>query len=218
MQHLENHDVVRVNNTSDRQPRMPLLADPTDARSWFARSRTRVATGLLLTAPGIPMLFMGEEIFEDKYWSDSPDFFRSSLIWWDGLARDRSMRDFFRFTRELIGLRRDLAALRHGAVNVFHVHNDNRVIAFHRWIEGIGDDVVVAANLGEATQFSYRLGMPRAGRWRERFNSDAYEQWVNPGVHGNGGHVDTSGSAMHGLPFSAELVIPANGFVVLSSD
>jgi 1,4-alpha-glucan branching enzyme len=34
---------------------------PDDPRSWYARSRARVATGLLLTAPGVPMLFMGQE-------------------------------------------------------------------------------------------------------------------------------------------------------------
>jgi len=63
-------------------------ADPTDARSWYARSRARVATALLLTAPGIPMLFMGQEILEDKPWSDNPRHFRNTLIWWDGLRQE----------------------------------------------------------------------------------------------------------------------------------
>lgn len=216
VQHLENHDLVRVNNQSDRQPRMPALADPSDSRSWYARSRTRLGTGLLLAAPGIPMLFMGQEIFEDKYWSDSPEFFSSSLIWWDGLSSDKSMQDFFRFTRELIALRRDLVAMRQGAINVFHVHNDNRVIAMHRWIEGIGEDIVLAANFGEGTHFGYHLGMPGAGRWRERFNSDTYEQWVNPACHGNVGQVDAAGPPKHGFQASAEVVIPANGFVLFS--
>ena len=53
-----------------RAPRVPALADPSDPRSWYARSRSRVATTLLLTAPGIPMLFMGQEILEDKPWHD----------------------------------------------------------------------------------------------------------------------------------------------------
>ena len=50
VQHLENHDVVRV-DSGDRQPRIAALAGGNDSRSWQARSRTRVATGLLLTAP-----------------------------------------------------------------------------------------------------------------------------------------------------------------------
>ena len=37
------------------------MGDPSNSRSWYARSRARVANGLLLTAPGTPMLFMGQE-------------------------------------------------------------------------------------------------------------------------------------------------------------
>ena len=71
VQHLENHDIVRINNETDREPRIAALADPSNPRSWYGRSRSRVANGLLLTAPGIPMLFMGQEFLEDKYWSDT---------------------------------------------------------------------------------------------------------------------------------------------------
>jgi 1,4-alpha-glucan branching enzyme len=218
VQHLENHDIVRINNESDRQPRIAALADGSNPRSWYARSRSRVANGLLLTAPGIPMLFMGQEFLEDKYWSDSPDHFRSSLIWWDGLDSDKSMRDHLRFVRELIGLRKRLPGLRGDAVNVFHVHNENRVIAFHRWIEGIGRDVVVVASLREETWWEYELGFPRAGQWLEVFNSDVYDGWVNPMTAGNAGRVIAAESARHGLPASARIVIPANGLLVFSLD
>ena len=82
---IENHDLLDVTHTGpDRQPRIAALADPGNARSWYARSRAKVATGLLLTAPGLPMIFMGQEFLEDKYWSDwqgHPEL----LIWWDGL-------------------------------------------------------------------------------------------------------------------------------------
>jgi 1,4-alpha-glucan branching enzyme len=72
----------------DRQPRIAALADPSNARSWYARSRAKVATGLLLTAPGVPMIFMGQEFLEDKYWTDWPGR-PELLIWWDGLATPR---------------------------------------------------------------------------------------------------------------------------------
>ena len=64
---IENHDLIDANHTGkDRQPRIAALADSSNSRSWYARSRSRVATGLLLTAPGIPMIFMGQEFLEDK--------------------------------------------------------------------------------------------------------------------------------------------------------
>ncbi|NDZ17108.1 hypothetical protein C7T35_28080 [Variovorax sp. WS11] len=68
----ENHDVVLRDPDASkrRERRIPTLADPLNPRSWFARSRSRVAMGLTLTSPGIPMMFMGQEFLEDKQWSD----------------------------------------------------------------------------------------------------------------------------------------------------
>src|SRR6185503_16735572 len=151
---IENHDLLNVDH-GDRQPRIPALADGSNARSWFARSRSKVATGILLSAPGIPMVFMGQEFLEDKYWSDWPGH-SELLLWWDGLeGRDKAMSDQHRFTRELMWLRRKHPALRGEGLNVFHVHNDNRVFAFHRWIPGLGRDVVVVASLNERTFYHY---------------------------------------------------------------
>jgi 1,4-alpha-glucan branching enzyme len=215
VQHLENHDVVYAAH-SDREPRIAALGDATNARSWYARSRARVALGLLMTAPGIPMLFMGQEFLEDKPWSDMPD--PDTLIYWDGLGTDAVMRDYLRFTQDLIRLRRRGAALRGEACRVFHVHNDNRVIAFHRWLPGVGRDVVVVATLSESTWWSYRLGFPGAGRWLEIFNSDVYDNFVNPGVAGNGGAIDADGPPAHDMPASAPVVIPANGLLVFARD
>jgi 1,4-alpha-glucan branching enzyme len=208
---VENHDIVFAGDG----PRVAKLSDSSNSRSWYARSRSRVAAGLLLTAPGIPLLFMGQEFLEDKNWSDSD---KNLLIYWQGLNTDQSMQDHLRFYRELIALRRHQPALRSEAINVFHVHDANRVIACQRWIVDVGRDVVVAASLNESTYWSYALGFPGLGRWLEVFNSDVYDNWVNPIVAGNGGGVDANGPPMHGLPCSASIVIPANGFVVFARD
>jgi 1,4-alpha-glucan branching enzyme len=215
VEHLENHDVVYAGHPG-REPRIAALGDLTNARSWYARSRARVATGLLLAAPCIPMLFMGQEILEDKPWNDTPS--TDTLIWWDGLATDRAMRDHLRCTRDLVRLRRAQPALRGEPINVFHVHNDNRVIAFHRWLEGAGRDVVVVASLNESTLLGYQLGFPSGGRWLEIFNSDVYDNFVNPQVVGNGGEINADGPPMHGLPTSAAVVIPANSLLIFARD
>jgi 1,4-alpha-glucan branching enzyme len=210
---VENHDVV----LSGRSPRIARLADGSNPRSWFARSRSRVAAELVLTAPGIPFLFMGQEFLEDKPWNDSDP---ALLIFWDGVDKgtDRSMVDFLRFSRELISLRRRQPGLRGERVNVFHVHDDNRVIAFQRWAEGVGRDVVVVASLNDSTFRGYQIGFPGPGHWLEVFNSDVYDNWVNPIVAGNGTGVDVNGGPLHGLPNSTRVVIPANGFVVFARD
>ncbi|HEY6329300.1 MAG TPA: alpha-amylase family glycosyl hydrolase, partial [Blastocatellia bacterium] len=110
VQYIESHDEVYVG----RSARMPRLADGSNSRSWYARSRSRVATGIILTAPGIPMLFMGEEFLEDKQWSDDPNLFATNSIWWGGLepGGDKSMQDFLRFTQDLAHLRANRPALR----------------------------------------------------------------------------------------------------------
>jgi 1,4-alpha-glucan branching enzyme len=209
---VENHDIVKVGTDQ----RIPFLADSSDRRSWYARSRTRVAMGLLLTAPGIPQIFMGQEFLEDMQWSWDPA--SSNLLWWAGLltGSDVAMVDHLRFTQDLIRLRWNQPALRGDNVNPFHVHDQNRVIAYQRWLEGSGQDVVVVATLAEDTWYNYAVGFPYAGHWTEIFNSDAYDNWVNPMVAGNGGGIEASGPPMHGFSASAGITIPGNGFVVFA--
>jgi 1,4-alpha-glucan branching enzyme len=101
---------------------------------------------------------------------------------------------------------------------VYHVHNGNRTLAFQRWVEGSGRDVVVVFTLSNSTLYGYQLGFPGFGRWLEVFNSDVYDNWVNPMVAGNGSGIDATGGPMHGMPNSASVTIPANGFVVFARD
>jgi 1,4-alpha-glucan branching enzyme len=210
---VENHDIVKVGTDQ----RIPFLADSSDRRSWYARSRSRFATGILLTAPGIPQIFMGQEFLEDQQWTWDPTL-TSNLLDWAGLnnGTDIAMVNHLRFTQDLIRLRWSHPALRGDNVNPFHVHDQNRVIAFQRWLDGTGQDVVVVATLSETTWYNYSVGFPWPGAWAEVFNSDVYDNFVNPIVAGNGGGITASGPPMHGLAASASIVIPANGFVVFA--
>ena len=209
----ENHDVVY----DGREQRVARLGDPSDPRSWFGRSRARVATGLSLTAPGIPMLFMGQEFLEDKQWSDNFEARPDLLLNWEGLeANDKQMLDHLRFTSELLALRWQHPGLRGEGFRVVHVHDENRVLAFHRWVREEGFDVFVVLHLATFNRFGYRIGVPGAGVWREVFNSDVYESWVNPNVVGNGGFVVGDGPPMHEFAQSASFVLPANSILVFA--
>lgn len=171
-------------------------------------------SALLLTAPGIPMLFMGPEFLEDKRWSDNPAA-QGGLLWWHGLdsGEDQAMVHFHRFIEELIRIRLRQPALRGDRLNVFHAQNDTRVLAFHRWIEGSGHDVVVVASLNDHTFPSYELPWPGGGMWREIFNSDAYDDYQPTG---NAGSVDAWWEPRHPLPASVRLTIPANTLLIFS--
>lgn len=215
VQFLENQDLTYAGHAG--AARVPMLADGSDRRSWYARSRSRVVTALLLAAPGIPSLFMGEEFLEDKNWSD--DRGANGLIWWEGLdAADPAMRDFRRYVRDLVQLRRREPALRAAGARVSRAENYDRVIVLHRWVEGAGRDIVVVASLDEAAKRGYPIGLPFAGQWRELLNSDFYDNFPNPATVGNGGAVQASGPALDGFAASAALTLPANGAIVLARD
>jgi 1,4-alpha-glucan branching enzyme len=219
VQHVENQDSTYFQHPSEAG-RIAAMADPSgNHRSWYVRSRSRVATGLILAAPGIPLIFMGQEFLEDKRWSDNPANDAGTLLWWDGLdGADKAMGNHYRFTSELCWLRRRHPALRGEGFAPVHGHNINRVIAFQRWVEGVGRDVMIVASFNETTQYGYLLGFPYPGRWLEVFNSDVYDNWVNPWCAGNGGSIDVNQGPRDNLNFSASIVIPANSLLVFARD
>lgn len=215
VQCVENHDEVY----RDRHPRTPRRADRSNARSWFARSRSRVALGVILTAPGIPMFFMGQEFLEDKPWADDAKNHPGLSLHWAGLdGGDKSMVDFHRFTRDMIRLRHRQRALRGEDFRPTHASNEDRVLIFHRWLEGEGRDVLVVVSLNNSTFDGYEIGFPGRGHWVEVFNSDVYDHWVNPQVAGNGGGIDAFGPPLHGFSASAPITIPANSIVIFARD
>jgi 1,4-alpha-glucan branching enzyme len=124
--------------------------------------------------------------------------------------------------RDLIRLRRNwfnqTRGLRGQQINVHHVNNTDKAIAFHRWENGgPGDDVVIVANFGNRSYESYILGFPRAGDWRVRFNSD----WQGYSADfGNQLGYDTradSGSR-DGMLFQANVGVGSYSVLILSQD
>lgn len=195
---------------------MPALADPSNPRSWFARSRTRVATTLLLTAPGIPMLFMGQEVFEDKPWHDDVANWARFLIWWDGfLHYDRDMH-FQRFMTALLWLRRNRPALRGEDLRVPQTHEFDRVIVVHRRQEGSAQDVVVVASLNERRLTDYRIELPWPGTWQLELNTDSFDRDPDPEAAGSDGAVQADGPPGNVYAQTARLTIPANSAIVLT--
>jgi 1,4-alpha-glucan branching enzyme len=209
---VENQDIVYSDHGD--AARVTHLADSTDARSWYATSRSRVATALLLTAPGVPSLFMGQELLEYRPWNDNLQNHPDYLVHWNELVPHTPVGDFLIFTQAVVNLRKNLRGLRGFSSRPYH-NPGNRVIAFHRWVEFEGWDVVVVASLSESNYYNYVLGFPLPGRWKEVFNSDEYENYPNPNVAGNDGFIDANGPATEAMPHSATIVIPANSVLVL---
>jgi len=211
VQYVESHDEVY----RGRSQRIPKLADGGDQRSWYARSRSRVVSSILMLAPGIPMVFMGQSFLEDKLWADDPGYYPGLLLWWDGLdyGKDPHMGRFHRFMEELIRLRRTEPALKSETLSVLYVHEENRILAFQRWLPDVGRDVVIVASLNDNTFPSYELPWPGAGGWREIFNSDAYDDYR---ANGNGAGIIADSAPKDGLPASVRILIPSNSVLVFA--
>ena len=63
--YTESHDEV-----ANGRSRVPEEISPGDAGNWFARKRSTLGGALVLTSPGIPMLFQGQEFLEDGFFHD----------------------------------------------------------------------------------------------------------------------------------------------------
>ena len=124
--YLENHDLLLADpSEGHNQLRMVELAGGV-ASGWWAHSRCRAATGLLLTAPGSGPVH-GEEFLESRRWSDDPGN-TGLFIQWDALSKgDQARTDFLRCTQALLHLRQALPALRSEGLHVFHVNVEDRV-------------------------------------------------------------------------------------------
>ncbi|MFG0329877.1 MAG: alpha-amylase family glycosyl hydrolase [Phycisphaerales bacterium] len=204
--YTESHDEV-----ANGKARVPEEIWPGNAGSWWSKKRSTMGAGIVMTAPGIPMIFQGQEILEDGYFADTDPVDWSKLTTYSGIHM---------MYRDLIRLRRNwynhTRGLRGNHVNVFHVNNTNKVIGYHRWQNGgAGDDVVVVVNMANTSYSSYNLGMPRGGLWKVRFNSDwngyssdfgnhpAWDTWANWGPK-------------DGLNYNANLSIGPYTVVILS--
>ena len=121
--YVESHDEVANGKT-----RLPEMIQPGEADSAFAKKRAVLGAVIVLTAPGIPMLFQGQEFLSDKYFRDDDG------LDWDKFSAFKGITKLF---SDLIKLRtgRDWAAsgLLCEGFDIFHKNNDNKVIGYYRY-------------------------------------------------------------------------------------
>jgi 1,4-alpha-glucan branching enzyme len=94
--------------------------------------------------------------------------------------------------------------------------SDANVIAFARASADFERVLVFVANLSPVPRSGYRLGLPRAGRWREAMNTDS--SFYGGSDVGNLGGVESVPIPWHGQPMSAEVTLPPLAGVWLVPD
>ncbi len=202
----ESHDEV-----ANGRARVPQEINPQDPKGWYSQKRSTLAAAMVFTAPGIPMLFQGQEFLEGGWFNDTIP------VDWD--QRDE-FHGILRMYRDLIRLRLNYDGLTRGLcgqfIQVYHLHDERKVIAYHRWDKGgPADDVVIVANFFREPQDGYVIGFPAAGTWKLRFNGDWQGYSDAFGGH-PGADVVAEAGEYDGLPFHATLSIGAYTALIFS--
>jgi 1,4-alpha-glucan branching enzyme len=205
----ESHDEAGNSEHSARTLMVAIAADkdtprPTGDLRRIAEARVRFVAGMTFLAAGTPMFLMGEEIGAIKAFT------------YDGFLENREDlhgeragdgRYLFKFYSDLIRLRRRHHALTTPNIEVTHIHNAHRVLAFQRW-RGPEHYFIITTLSDQGFPDGYKLPSPNGanGSWRQIFSSDAAAY---------GGDGVSNDNELDPVESEISVKLPARGFVVL---
>ena len=197
---LESHDVV------GNGVRLVTAIDPVTPNSYWARKRSTLGAAVTITAPGIPMIFQGQEMLENQHFSTT-----NTVDW----SKTNTYSYIVQLYRDLISARRNLKGYTPGLegdqCGMLQVDNINKLVAYHRWTSAApNQDAVVIANFANGTLNNYNLNFPSAGNWYVQFNSDS----TNYGS--DYGNIGSSVVTASGSPATASITIGPYSALILS--
>jgi 1,4-alpha-glucan branching enzyme len=200
VKYIESHD------EAGNDKRITGVIDPLDPFSEKARDLAKVAGGLSILSPGIPMLFQGQEFLEDKIFDDKD----SDRIDWALLNTYGKIRACFSL---LISIRQERGSLKAtSGIQITHVNEGANVFAFQRY-DMEGDICFIIVNFGNINFSKYRIGIPSAGLWYELINTQD-SIYMGSGTVNNKVYADSPGH--EGLPASVEIILPPYSLIVFS--
>ncbi len=180
---------------------------------WQKFANLRLLYVWMWTLPGKKLLFMGSEFAQDSEWN-----FQQSLPW--HLTDIPQHAGIQSLIADLNTLYRGHAALhrldfeQRGFAWMTCDDQARSVVAFCRFDDD-GEFLLIACNFTPVPREAYRIGVPRAGEYREIFNSDSAH--YGGSNLGNLATVQTSDSPCMGQPCSLELLLPPLAAVILAS-
>ena len=165
--YTESHDESGDHNADEGALRFTTEISPGQPFGYLARKKTTLAAALLMTSPGIPMLFQGQEMLENELFSDL-----LPVDW----TKTNTHAGIVRLYTELAGLRRsryDAGFGLSGPLVHTSVTNNGTMLLMRRGVENLPqfDDFVIA-NLSSNFVEGYWIDFPTNGTWYTHFNSD----------------------------------------------
>ena len=174
-----------------------------DAESF---ANMRLLFGYQWLFPGKQLLFMGGEIGQRTEWNEDAE------VPWELLEENQAHAGLQQWVADLNHFYRDEPALWAGDYSeggfywVDSADHAANVVSFVRQTPDCARQVLVLLNIGNASHTGYRVGLPRAGWWREVLNSDS--EHYGGANFGNGGGVHSQETPWHSQPWSAEFTLP----------
>jgi len=181
----DNHDKSGSLNGSQR---LANRMEPADPAGRTARRKTLLNAVLTLTAPGTPMLWMGQEFHATGTFRDDVP-----LDWRGAFAQHR----IFRAHRDLVLLRETLSSLQNsdlsGSPGVLN-QNLGLLAYWRRAVGAAADDVVVFMNFSGQQRDNINVPFPATGTWHVRMNTDWPVYGSDFGNFGPSGTVTVGGN------------------------
>ena len=206
--YTESHDEV-----ANGKARVAEEIASNSVNNWYSKKRSSLGVALTLTTAGIPMLFQGQDLLEDKWFSDTDP------IDWNRLKK---FNGYNKLHKDLIQLRRNFNNNTEGLTGqhteMIRVDEERKIIAFHRSnIGGRGDSTIVVLNFSSNAYDDYVIGMPQEGVWKIRFNSDwegydkEFDNFTSTNTEATKGEYD-------GMIFNAAISIAPYTALIFSQD
>ncbi len=202
-----SHDEV-VHGKGSLISRMP--GDP-----WQQFANLRLLYALMWTHPGKKLLFMGSEFAQRHEWTHE-----GQLDW--AMAQQPEHHGIQRLVQDLNRLYRQERALHEvdfsaeGFEWIDAQDATNTVIAYMRYGASGQEPLLVVVNLTPIPRQHYRIGVPRAGHWREVLNTDVKD--YGGSGWGNLGGLSTAAIGAHGRAQSLELTLPPLSVLIFKHD
>jgi 1,4-alpha-glucan branching enzyme len=188
------------------------LIDKMPGDAWQKYASLRVLYGYMYGHPGKKLLFMGGEFAQWREWNHD-----RSLDW--HLLDDPAHAAMRQYVRDLNRLYEAEPALHQvdfdasGFRWIDANDNENSVVSIVRYARDRRDFAVMVFNFTPLPRLGYRIGVPAAGYYAERLNSDA-AAYGGSNV-GNQGGVQSEATPAHGFEQSVCLTVPPLGCLLL---
>ena len=187
------------------------LLDQMPGDLWQKFGNLRLLYSYMWTHPGKKLLFMGSDFGQWTEWK------HDSELQWDLLQWD-THRGIKKLVADLNALVRREPALHErdfhsdGFEWIDCQNRDDSALSYIRKARNPQDMVVVACNFTPVVRENFRLGVPRAGFYKEIFNSDS--QYYGGTNVGNSPGLTAQERCAHGRPFSLTMRLPPLAIVV----